>query len=420
MNNSMRRAPEIPQAFWLLALLGFIIPSATILQNLAVAWQLSNTGALTTVFPTMVAVGAATRIVSGFPVAHLVRQRGAAACCHWALWGESTTLLAMAVALSGTGSIWLLVPLEMASSFIFTVLLISRQTLVRNVLARSQGSEAASGISRALAYVSKLILPAVGGSILVLVNSGTALAFCSGVLAVGALLFRSRMSGYGAGSGDGDTGAGFVRSVGKSFAFYRENAGVLEAVIQMSLFNFTLAPLAVIIPLHIAGLASATSLDLGLSEACLGGGAVCGALLFSRIRGGTPSMLLLPLATANLSLMISVWLGEGVGHLLFNASLFVVAMSVAYSGSLFDAFFIKSIPGDIYTSIVGVQMVIIGVSYPLGLVVSSWFLGERDSIAIVPGYNAVLVLAVFALLQVRLARRGTRCQCRAAGADGQP
>jgi hypothetical protein len=89
---------------------------------------------------------------------------------------------------------------------------------------------------------------------------------------------------------------------------------------------------------------------------------------------------------------------------------------------LFDAFFIRSIPVELYTTIVGVQMVLIGVSYPLGLVVSSWFLGDRDSTAIIPGYNAALALVAFALLQIRLARRGARCQSRqsrAAGADGQ-
>ncbi|MEZ0191627.1 hypothetical protein AB9X41_20685 [Ralstonia solanacearum] len=54
----------------------------------------------------------------------------------------------------------------------------------------------------------------------------------------------------------------------------------------------------------------------------------------------------------------------------------------------------------------GVQILLVGVSYPLGLCVSSWFLKSERFVGIIAGYNAALALFAFALLQ---AREITRC-----------
>lgn len=86
----------------------------------------------------------------------------------------------------------------------------------------------------------------------------------------------------------------------------------------MALFNFVLAPLTVIIPMHVSKLPFATSLSLGLSEASLGAGAVCGAILFARLRTGSPKHASLPVAGASLALLVSAQPEITFGYQLFN------------------------------------------------------------------------------------------------------
>ncbi|SCU96493.1 putative mfs transporter transmembrane protein [Cupriavidus necator] len=405
MDNSAARPGKIPSPFWLLALLGFIVPGATILQTLAVAWQLSKTDAIASVLPMIIALGAATRVVAGLPLCHWVRKHGADACCFYALLAEAIILLGMAVVLSGIGSVWLLVPLEMASALAFSAFLISRQSLLRNILVESNTSESASGVSRALTYASKLIMPVIGGSLLIFISAGMALICCCATLLIGAFLFRGRMSGYAAGNQDDGEGFSLIEIVQKTFEFYGKNSNALDSVILMALFNFILSPLAVIIPMYVSRLPSATSLHLGISEASLGAGAVCGAMLFAKVRVGSPRIFSLAVAGTSVALMVSARLDGGLGYKLFNASLFALAMSVAYSGSLFDAFFIREVPRGIYATIVGVQIFVVGATYPLGLFVSSWFFGSDYFSTIIPGYNAALSLLAFVLLQIRGSKR---------------
>ncbi|MDB0527197.1 MFS transporter [Ralstonia solanacearum] len=406
MPGSTVVSPRIPASFWPLALLGFVVPSATIFQTLAVAWQLSQTGAIASVLPTMVALGAATRIASGIPLGHWVKINGANASCFMALWIEVCVLLGMGIVLSGIGSIWLLVPLEMASALAVTGFLISRQTLLKEMLAQSNGREAASGVNRALQYASKLVLPVVGGSLLIFIDAYAALLCCSAVLALSAILLRSSIfqcqssCRHPAGKED------FIGGIRKTLSFYRGSPEALDAVIVIALFNFVLAPLTVIIPMHVSKLPFATSLSLGLSEASLGAGAVGGAILFARLRTGSPKHASLPVAGASLALLVSAQPEIPFGYQLFNLSLFVLAMSVAYSGSLIDSLLIRLIPSNLYATIVGVQILLVGVSYPLGLCVSSWFLKSERFVGIIAGYNAALALFAFALLQ---AREITRC-----------
>lgn len=164
MPGSTVVSPRIPASFWPLALLGFAVPSATIFQTLAVAWQLSQTGAIASVLPTMVALGAATRIASGIPLGHWVKTNGANASCFMALWIEVCVLLGMGIVLSGIGSIWLLVPLEMASALAVTGFLISRQTLLKEMLAQSNGREAASGSTAPCNMPASLFCPLSAGA----------------------------------------------------------------------------------------------------------------------------------------------------------------------------------------------------------------------------------------------------------------
>ncbi|MCD9231305.1 hypothetical protein [Ralstonia pseudosolanacearum] len=281
-------SPRIPSSFWPLALLGFIVPSVTIFQTLAVAWQLSKTGAITSVLPTMVALGAATRIASGIPLGHWVRVNGANASCFMALWIEVFVLLGMGIVLSGIGSIWLLVPLEITSALAITGFLISRQTLLKEMLTESNGREAAAGVNRALTYASKLILPVVGGSLLIFIDAYVALLCCSAVLALSAILLRSSIFRCQSSRQNPAGKDDFIGGIRKTLSFYGGSPEALDAVILIALFNFVLAPLTVIIPMHVSKLPFATSLSLGLSEASLGAGAVCGALLFSRLRTGSP------------------------------------------------------------------------------------------------------------------------------------
>ncbi|MCD9231304.1 hypothetical protein [Ralstonia pseudosolanacearum] len=111
-------------------------------------------------------------------------------------------------------------------------------------------------------------------------------------------------------------------------------------------------------------------------------------------------------AGASLVLLVSAQPEITFGYHLFNLSLFALAMSVAYSGSLIDSLFIRLIPSSLYATVVGVQILLVGVSYPLGLCVSSWFLKSESFVAIIASYNAALALFAFALLQVR---EITRC-----------
>ncbi|MDC6283115.1 MFS transporter (plasmid) [Ralstonia pseudosolanacearum] len=399
-------SPRIPSSFWPLALLGFIVPSVTIFQTLAVAWQLSKTGAITSVLPTMVALGAATRIASGIPLGHWVRVNGANASCFMALWIEVFVLLGMGIVLSGIGSIWLLVPLEITSALAITGFLISRQTLLKEMLTESNGREAAAGVNRALTYASKLILPVVGGSLLIFIDAYVALLCCSAVLALSAILLRSSIFRCQSSRQNPAGKDDFIGGIRKTLSFYGGSPEALDAVILIALFNFVLAPLTVIIPMHVSKLPFATSLSLGLSEASLGAGAVCGALLFSRLRTGSPKHSSLLVAGASLVLLVSAQPEITFGYHLFNLSLFALAMSVAYSGSLIDSLFIRLIPSSLYATVVGVQILLVGVSYPLGLCVSSWFLKSESFVAIIASYDAALALFAFALLQVR---EITRC-----------
>lgn len=399
-------SPRIPSSFWPLALLGFIVPSVTIFQTLAVAWQLSKTGAITSVLPTMVALGAATRIASGIPLGHWVRVNGANTSCFMALWIEVFVLLGMGIVLSGIGSIWLLVPLEITSALAITGFLISRQTLLKEMLTESNGREAAAGVNRALTYASKLILPVVGGSLLIFIDAYVALLCCSAVLALSAILLRSSIFRCQSSRQNPAGKDDFIGGIRKTLSFYGGSPEALDAVILIALFNFVLAPLTVIIPMHVSKLPFATSLSLGLSEASLGAGAVCGALLFSRLRTGSPKHSSLLVAGASLVLLVSAQPEITFGYHLFNLSLFALAMSVAYSGSLIDSLFIRLIPSSLYATVVGVQILLVGVSYPLGLCVSSWFLKSESFVAIIASYNAALALFAFALLQVR---EITRC-----------
>ncbi|MBB3009441.1 MFS transporter [Cupriavidus alkaliphilus] len=396
---------RLPKPILGLAVVGFLVPSATILQTLAMTWTLAQHAQLAALLPIVIGCGAIARIFSGIPLTFLIQRWGARHACLASLMSGAITLLATATVLAGLMPFWLLIPSEIILGTAITGFSISRQMLIQGVL-HGEGESLAAGLSRSAAYLSKLVVPLIGGLLLTAWAPPYATMVCCGVLAISTGLIASTDTDTPRRAVGVENTLTLARRIAIAVAYYKREHTLVCVLGFTAVLNFVLAPVGVIMPLYIAAIEGASSAYLGFSESCLGAGAVCGALAYAKLRRCHLPSVATMTGCGFLLLFASVGLDGAWGYPLFNTALLCIGACVAFAGSVADALLMSRLQPDTYGRILGVQALIVGAAFPMGLFVASVLLRFTDALHVIAAYNAGLCLVAALMLQLGLGKAG--------------
>lgn len=347
------------------------------------------------------------RIFSGIPLPFLIRRWGARHACLVSLMAGAITLLVTGAVLARLLPFWLLIPCEMSLGAAVTGFSISRQMLIQGVL-NGEDESLAAGLSRSANYLSKLVVPLFGGLLLTAWAPPYATLVCCGVLAISTWLIASTDTEAPRCAAGSENALTLARRIAMAAACYKREHTPLYVLGFTAVLNFVLSPLSVIMPIYIAALEGAGSAHLGFSESCLGAGAVCGALAYAKLRRCHLPSVAAMTGCGFALLFASVGLASAWRYPLFNAALLIIGACVAFAGSAADALLMSRLPSDTYGRILGVQALVVGAAFPLGLFVASVLLRFTDAFQVIAAYNAGLCLATALVLHLKLGKSGVQ------------
>lgn len=404
---TLQNTEALPKPFLGLVVVGFLVPSATILQTFTITWYLAQRADLASLLPLAIGGGAMARIFSGISLTCLIQRSGARHACIVSLLSGAAVLLGTIPVLARLMPLWLLIPAEIGMGIAVTGYSISRQVLIKDML-HGQGKGLAAGLSRSTGYLSKLVVPLFAGLLLIALEAVYATLVCCGILLVSAWVIRALDMDSPASSSVAGKALPLAERIAMACAFYKRDHRLMCALGFTAILNFVLSPLAIIMPLFITGLDGSNSAYLGFSESCLGVGAVGGALAYAKLRRCHLPSLAVMTGGGFLMIWVSPGLTSAWRYPVFNVALLLIGASVAFSGSAADALLMKLAPRDAYGRILGVQTLIVGAAFPAGLFAAGMFLQFNDAFQVIAAYNAGLCVTVALLLHLKLGKSGAR------------
>lgn len=387
-----------------LASLGFLVPSAGILQMLAVSWHLTRLGSAISLLPLVIGCGAVARIGTSAFWGQVVRRYGAYRSCVVLLLSAAVCQGVVAGILFGLAPLGALAITELGLGAAFSGVAICRQTMLKDAVAfTGAGSEAAAGINRGVGYASKLLFPIAGGLLVAALGTTQCVSLCTVILCLGVIVLfvlKRELRCLGQPTLESAPQNSLGQGIRSAIAFYRSNSAVAKAVALTTIFNFVLAPLGVILPLFVGHLENGSSALLGLSESTLGCGAIAGALLFAKYRRGHVALFACCAAVAYATIGCASLFHADWAYWMFNVALLALGGTVAYAGSASDSLIMKSLGRDAYARAIGAQMLLVGSAYPLGLLMAATGLRIFGSIVVLAGLNAVACFLAAGALSV--------------------
>lgn len=398
---------DLPKPFLWQAVVGFLVPSATILQTFTITWYLAQHAELASLLPLAIGGGAVARIFSGVPLTFLIQRSGARNACIVSLLSGAAILLGTIPVLARLMPLWLLIPAEIGMGIAITGYSISRQILIKDML-HGQGKGLAAGLSRSTGYLSKLVVPLFGGLLLIALEAVYSTLVCCGTLLVSAWVIWTLDIDSPASSSAAKKALPLAERIAMAFVFYKSDHTLMCALGFTATLNFVLSPLVIIMPLFITGINGSNSAYLGFSESSLGVGAVGGALGYARLRRCHLPSLAVMTGCGFLLICVSTALTSAWRYPVFNVALLLIGASVAFSGSAADALLMRLASRDSYGRILGVQTLIVGSAFPAGLFAAGTLLQFTDAFQIIAAYNAGLCVTVALLLHLKLAKSGAQ------------
>jgi len=397
----------LPKSFIGLAAVGFLVPSATILQTFTITWFLSQLTEFTALLPLAIGGGAIARIFSGIPLNSLIQRVGARNACMVSLLAGTAILLGTIAVLVRWVPLWLLIPSEIGLGMAATGFSISRQVLIKEAL-HGESEGVAAGLSRSAGYLSKLVVPLFGGLLLIAFEAAYATLACCGILLVSTWVIWSLDIESASSCSATQKPLPLAERIAIAVAFYKGEHTLMCMLGFTAVLNFVLSPLVVIMPLFIASIDGSNSTYLGISESCLGAGAVGGALSYAKLRRCHLPAMATMTGCGFMLVCVSAELASAWRYPVFNVALIFIGASVAFSGSAADALLMRQVPRDAYGRTLGVQALIVGAAFPAGLFAAGVLLQFTDAFQAIATYNAGLCVAVALLLHLKLKKSGVQ------------
>lgn len=388
----------LPAHFWQLLLPSGLISFADILRLVALSWILVSDFRNAALLSFLLIANAVAKITAPLLVGSLINPDNRRRILFSSLIAGFIASCFVLLLVAERRYIYLLPFLEFLIAAAGAGFLVARQSLLRDVLADEQKTTAA-GYLRASTYSTRIIAPAIAGLLLATgrpintILASTAFFFLA-FLAV--LFFRYREHNVATPAA---TERGLAKRILFAIAFYRSNPRIRDGLIYFALTNLVLSPLGVTIPLFIERTFKAGPFALGLAETALGLGAVSGALIAARIKDHSLSNAAGYLAVLFFVVFVCAHLGA-MGYYVFVAALFGIGVNVAVFGAKIDGLFMKDIPSATYPKIVGIQSMMGGAAFPLGLIVSTFFLVDEGDFLYLPLFSTVAALVGMGILRL--------------------
>jgi predicted MFS family arabinose efflux permease len=329
--------------------------------------------------------GAFFRVISSIPSSRIIARIGAIDSCKISIVVYIVCLFVSIQAMRGLLSRLTFIPIEAALGFALALFSLARQTLTKNLVVDDRDIDASAGFNRGLYYVARLILPLSGGLILVVAPPMMCNIFCLLLAAAAAtILFFNRQT-YNSmiGRHYGNTRPSIKEEVFVAVNFFKSDKDVCISICLSIICNFVLAPLRVVIPWVIHGQLKMSSGELGLSDACLGAGAILGSLCFARYRYISFAFGSIVAALAFSAMAIDMMFATSAQYMIFNAALILIGFSVSICGSKADSLCMKRTPKSLYTQISSLQNLVVGFSFSIGILLSGAFMQNLRGIVVV-------------------------------------
>jgi len=117
---TLQNTEALPKPFLGLVVVGFLVPSATILQTFTITWYLAQRAELASLLPLAIGGGAMARIFSGISLTCLIQRSGARHACIVSLLSGAAVLLGTIPVLARLMPLWLLIPAEIGMGIAVT------------------------------------------------------------------------------------------------------------------------------------------------------------------------------------------------------------------------------------------------------------------------------------------------------------
>jgi len=389
---------RLPVDFWILLGPSSLIGFGDIIRTITLSWVLISDFNNSALLSILLIANAIAKISAPLLVGTLINSRNQRYILFLCLIvGLSATCL-MLLLFSEPIFPYILPFLEFLISSAGMGFIVARQSLLRGIL-RDKQKDCAAGYLRASYYSTGIIAPVMAGVLLttnqpvyaILLNASffmTALFFV--------LFFREPEKRKPANE---ILYQGLIEKIYFVITFYKKNPKVRNGLVYFALTNFALSPLGMIVPIFVNRAFGFGPVALGFSEVALGIGAIIGALSAAMIKDWSLSNASGILAVLFTIIFACGHLGENWFYL-FVFALFGIGMNIAIFGAKVDSLFMKDIPRELYPKIIGVQSMIVGLAFPLGLIMSGLLFQTQENFLYLPFCSALIAIVGMGLLHM--------------------
>lgn len=391
-----KRQTGLPIDFWMLLGPSSLIALGDIIRIITFSWVLVNNYENSVLLSVFLVANAVAKITAPLVAGALINTRNLRYVLFLSLSVGLISTCIVLILFSEPIFPYILPFLEFMIAAAGMIFIIARQSLLRDILLHEQKDRAVAYL-RASNYSTGIVSPVVAG-VLLSTNQPVYSLFLNAGVFLFAIIFvffvqkqkerqLSEMAPY----------VGLNEKMSFILDFYKDNPKVRNGLLYFALTNFAMSPLGVIVPVFVNKAFGLGPGALGGSEFAIGIGAVIGALCATRVIRWSLSKASGILAVLFTIISVCGYFGENWFYL-FVLALFGIGINIAIFGAKIDGLFMKDIPREIYPKIIGIQSMIVGSVFPLGLVVSGMFIKLQDNYIVLPFISAIIAMVGTGLL----------------------